>query len=231
MDLLFASVLLLQAKTPEETLRLIEESFDKARTITIKYSKSLLASMDGTEVKMKSSGEIYLKQDRKIRVSQVSAEGPNGSDYLMVSDGTTMWARLGSDEPKKAPTPSNLRGLLITRLCRRNLDAVEQATWVGFAIDYEKTARNDKLEISKLAFGPDDGSAITLVHEHEVKTGDADYNVKTKIWLDPQTYRLIKRTINTESASLKQFVTETYDQFALDSDIPDEKFKPPAGWK
>jgi len=51
-----------------------------------------------------------------------------------------------------------------------------------------------------------------------------------KVWYDPKTLKLLKRYYQIrerDGGPVRSTLVETYDDFALDVDIPDEKFKLP----
>jgi hypothetical protein len=89
------------------------------------------------------------------------------------------------------------------------------------------TAANDTVAISNLASGPDDGAVRTLAHGRQFGTSTDPFQVTTKLWYDPKTFGITKRTIDAVHGGTRRFVTETFEEFTLNADIPDEKFKLP----
>jgi hypothetical protein len=49
-----------------------------------------------------------------------------------------------------------------------------------------------------------------------------------KIWYDPRTWRLFRRTVAIREGDVRGTLTETYDEYVLNGDIPDGQFKLPA---
>ena len=84
------------------------------------------------------------------------------------------------------------------------------------------------LELGAFRFGDSDGGSRTLLYSVRAKAAPKAENVdpyEIKTWYDPVTFRLLKRAVEPSDRRLS--TTEVYENFALNADIPDEKFKVP----
>jgi outer membrane lipoprotein-sorting protein len=57
-------------------------------------------------------------------------------------------------------------------------------------------------------------------------TLEGGLGVKVKLWYDPRDFRLLKRTITPRGEKQGSYV-ETFSEFVIDSELPDELFKVP----
>jgi outer membrane lipoprotein-sorting protein len=49
-----------------------------------------------------------------------------------------------------------------------------------------------------------------------------------RLWYDPKTLKLLKRTVDFGKKDSQGTIRESYEEFTLNADIPEEKFKLPA---
>jgi hypothetical protein len=81
----------------------------------------------------------------------------------------------------------------------------------------------DLLPVSEIKAGPDDKAAKTLTYKLKVEREIVD----VRLWYEPQTLKILKRTLSGKSGESELSLTETYEGLVLDAEIPDEKFKLP----
>ena len=57
------------------------------------------------------------------------------------------------------------------------------------------------------------------------------FKAKVKLWYEPKTLRLLKREVRLKEkdSENEDVFSETYEEFALNTDISDEKFNLPEG--
>ena len=77
----------------------------------------------------------------------------------------------------------------------------------------------DKFNVSEIDLGQSDKGQKTLTYR--LWYGEEAH---VKLWYDPTTFRLFKRTIEMGNDP-KVLMTETFRDFTLDADLPDESFK------
>jgi outer membrane lipoprotein-sorting protein len=209
---LIAAVALLQQETAEQTFARIEQSLEKAKTA--KVTCRLAISQGGRE--MTIAGALLLKEGNKAKITIKGAKG----DPWSVSDGKklTVDAFQAAADGAEFDTPQNLNVRVSAAFVRRGfLDLTELPN----RIRVHGTDPKEKLKVSDLKFGEKDGHAETLTYTLEEGTGRA----VVKLWYDPAGPTLKKRTLLIAAAP-QATVTETYDEFTLNKEIPDETFKP-----
>jgi outer membrane lipoprotein-sorting protein len=209
---LFAAVALLQQETAEQTFARIEQALEKARTAKITCRLVLLQG--GKEMALTSS--LLFKEGNKVKITLQGIEG----DRWSVSDGKKLKvdAAQARSDGAEFDTPQDLHTQVSTAFLRRgflNLTEVPRRTIVF------KSTQKEKLKVSDLKFGEKDGSMETLTYTLEEGTGRA----VVKLWYDPVGPVLKKRTMLVAAAP-QATVTETYDEFTLNKEIPDDAFKP-----
>jgi hypothetical protein len=87
MNIFFATALLLQGQTAEETFKKIEESIDKAKTVSVKFKFVSDTRKGGVEEKAEASGTMLLKDARKVNVAMKTLQNGQEMDVSIVSDG------------------------------------------------------------------------------------------------------------------------------------------------
>ena len=225
MTALLAAILLAQEKSGEETLKKLEELILNAKTVTVKYHYDVEARRSDTAVRCQGPGLVLLKHEDKSLHYTKRPFLEFDTESLSISDGTDHGWKL-DDAWDKRPTPvakgtgrkdrlSLVRGGAMGLVAPVYLDDLEAKSK---AIGITASTENEMLLISY---------KIQLEHG---KVSDI------KLWCDPKTLLPKKRIYSffSEVSDEKSRVTktegtatETYEQFVLDAEIPDEKFKLP----
>ncbi len=241
MVLFLAAAFLLQDKTAEETFRKIEEAIDKAKTISIrmKYKLILSSGKPGLDpAEMETKAEILLNDRNMVQV----IVDPNamfvggGDDLSVLSDGTHLRVVDPSDEVRIGDSPKSLTNGFKTILARTGyfgaqlfVPRKDPLALARKEPDLKKFLEGDlkkKFEVLDLASGKDkDGEWLT----YTLGTGEKGDKPQMTIWYSPKTYSLLKRKLAIPFVADGQMIEiETYDEFLLNADIPDEKFRLPA---
>jgi|SRR5579862_536817 len=226
MNLLLAALLLMQDKTAEETFKKLTEILEKANSITVRRS----TKGDSVAPNSKPNSEILLllKEGNKVRFEarfpNMPKEEAGETVMWLVSDGKRMMYRFGpTDSPQVKDTPPNLRAKLIEVLTYTDLSIGSYFTFLQATTRSVNPEPSDIVEVTKLAHGAEDGTVRTLTCRMIVAKKDfADI----RLWYDPKTWKPIKRTTTLLPPGHSTLI-ETYDEFTIDADIPDEKFKLP----
>ena len=93
--------------------------------------------------------------------------------------------------------------------------------------NFDGSVRDD-LAVSYLYPGSKEGMKESLTFKLKVKPGPRDFTENT-LWYNPDSLTPIKRvwTFRCDEEDVHVEMTETYQEFTLNADIPDEKFKMP----
>lgn len=227
MDLLIAIGLVLQDKAAEETFHTIEERVGKAKTVEVAFKGEARGSRGGNEEKMDFSGALFCAAGNKVHFTLKISRNGNEHETTIVSDGTRMKIQDGSRTQEK-DAPKNLRGDLGTMVCRVGLFASTMFE-ASLRRPGEKEENRDSkgtLKVSDLKTAGDDKTAKTL--SHKIRIGELEELLDGRIWYDAMTHKLVKRTLSGTIEKDKLSITEVYESFILDGEIPEAKFKLPA---
>lgn len=224
MNLLLAAVLLLQDKTAEETFKKIETQIETAKTVSLKFKIEVSGKPehDGT-------GTILFKGGNK---SFIEIKG-GGWDLTGISDGVKTYSCWGGFTPTVTEANKNQkRNISITFARLGIIQSMTLEFFLGVRITMgdqgKKPVEDDfrKLfEVFDIKAGEDDKESKTLTYK--VKVPDDRVSADAKVWYDPKTFMLSKLTASVNISKSISVVTETYEEFTLNADIPDERFKLP----
>lgn len=217
---------LFQEKTAEEIFKKIEETIEKAKAVSVRFKYNLSEkSVDpGQEVE---SGTLLLKEDNKARLAMrifFPHGGQEPQDVLVVSEGSKMMLKSGSRKPREIETPKTLNNGFRTILARASV------LFFSIAFQKEEGERDFKktFQVSDFKSGEDDKGAKTLTYKLKVKLTErpvSDVEWDVKLWYDPKNWKLLRRTLGVQSQDHPRRLAETYEDYILNADIPDEKFK------
>jgi len=208
----------LQEGTAEDAYRRIEETLEKAKSLSIKYQVELATGGQ----KMTASGTVLLKEGNRLKVTLSSGgAGAVKQDASAVSDGSTVRSlpkRPGSNETEWI-TPKTLNERVTVSLLRSGCFELHRLP--GRMRDHE-TNPKDSLVVSELRKGDDDSGLMTLVYTLQEGSGRGEM----RVWVDPKTWLPRKRvfTIPAQGPQRPATVTETYETFAVNVEIPNEVF-------
>jgi len=208
---LMAAVVLLQQETAEETFKRFEQTLVRAKSLRLRYRLDLAVgnqSVTGT-------GIVLLKDGNKARITLTGAKG----NPWAVSDGTkvTVDARQAIMDGATFDTPKELNIRVATKMVRWGMLDLPDFPRRIKVYDVDP---KEKLKVSDFKFGDKDGDLQTLTYVVQEGNGQADL----KLWVDPKSLALKKRTLSV--AKMNATATETYEEFTLNGEIPDEMFKP-----
>ena len=226
MQYLLQLLLLVQAQTAEETFKKIEEKIVSAKTLGVKFT--LTSSKEAAQDDKKSplmSGTLLLKEGNKGLLTHQTSQFPIAS--IRLSDGRKI--RAGGLKFEH-DSPDNFKEGTLLGLARVGLMPTIFLSFQMLDIGEEDKAFQrfvKNLRVEKVRFGEDPGVEKTLIYSvaiaepyHPGKIESAE----AQIWYDPKTFNILKRTLK----SGREVLIETFQDWAFNSDIPDEKFKLPA---
>ncbi len=224
MNLLLAAALLMQDKTAEETFKKIEESILKAKTLTVKYRMLYKNAGD-------TAGFLILAQGNKVFSRDAWFE-TNG--HVMVSgcscDGKQIAARNNAySEWETHQTAPDLGEEVRIELARDGIwGAVTHPLFIvrnGFGAEDGKVKKS--LVTSDFRSEPGEGKDASL--SYSIAETHLNHSGRIRLWYDPRTLALIKRELRMRfgGSDHDDLFAEIYDEFTLNANIPDEKFKLP----
>jgi hypothetical protein len=245
MNLLLAAVLLVQDKSAEEIFKSIEETVQKAKTIRVKCRTVSEANIPGYgREPATTTGELFLRDGNRAAYYGETAEVGGIRQSFLRSDGTRMLGWEGKKLQEVTPTnitvevPKTLKSEMTSLLIRYSTGASGEII-LGRVLPWRSKGRGpDADEEEAREFTPSgfehaqgDGKTQSLTykltgmvkaHPHQFR------DVKVQMWYDPAKLVPVRRIIAcefTEGGNCTN--TETYEEFTLNADIPDEKFKLP----
>lgn len=236
MNLLLAAVLLTQDKTAEEAFNRIEEQIVKAKTLSVKCRFVIDTQRADTAERLEGPAVLLLKEGNKISYTVKQPLGGSDKTLVIISDGSKATWNSGSKWESVVECPENFETKLRVLLARAGVVSTPtqaSAPWlfiVQLKNDFKKLC-----QVSNFKQGPDDGDAKTLTYslvdfdfrEMSNTKNPPARTVEIKLWYDPKTYKAIKRVMTFKNAEGEGTLTETYLEFLVNPDMPDEKFKLP----
>jgi outer membrane lipoprotein-sorting protein len=231
MTLLLAALLLVQDKTAQEAFNRIEETIEKAKTVSVKFTTEIKRAdapkADPTDAV--ASGTILLKEGNKAYVNFTMGDLGLEKGLLLISDGAKVVGKAATLEGKGIDPPSDMKRQLGSAVARYPQVPLALSLWRVMIIP---PARGGETDLSKIVTlsdfesSEDDGKAKTLKYKLMFK--GKNNSLQAKLWYDPISYAILKRTfVSGDGKADGNVITETYEEFILDVDIPDEKFKLP----
>jgi outer membrane lipoprotein-sorting protein len=237
MNLLLAAALLLQDKTAGETFKKIEETITSARTVSVHFT------FQDPVRQLKGSGTYLLKEHKKMNLTYKyqALVGVQllGGVTTVLSDGqrTLKTEASGAQQIFGAVQDTQVP---ITRTGFPRL----MAAFYAVDVDEEQplikplhppSPDQKPLNFAKMAElkgfigGADDNDEKTLTYFLKEKGHSEPLTIR--LWYDPKSLAIRKRTVTGKLGSAGNLpettLTEIYDDFTLNADIPDEKFKLP----
>ena len=222
-----------QDDTAAAAFKKIEKTIENATTVSVKvegqpHTHRTVRSVARrpTAFGMKVYGTLLLKEGNKARLALTTRVGPKRRRLVsVVSDGTK--AKFLPDRTAR-DTPEQLNAFLTTVLTRAGfLLSTTMMSRILSAPDLEELPDlKPSLKVSDVKYGDDDGEAKTLTYN--LTFGGGDEPIGVRLWYDPKTFRLFKRTLRVRDKDRPRLVTETYESFVINGDIPDETFNLPA---
>lgn len=206
----------------------IEAAVLRAHSVRIAFKgETLHQSTDGDpDLKTTFSGEVLLKDGNKAWYTshRKSATGAKPIDCFLVSDGSKMTGTREADQLSE--TPSGLKRGLTLAVSRLGPCAAATVVWAvaGFSLP---AGQGDTAEstMEPADFTPIETDGESKVFGYMVKAPTFGIVGKVRLWYNPRTYALVKRTLIV--ASRKTTITEVYDEYALNPELAEEKFRLP----
>lgn len=232
MEVLLAALLLAQDRTPEDTFKKIEETLEKAKTIQVGFSCSFTPSKEGNTVKASASGTLLLKEGNKVKLESHLLWNGVVQDLTLVSDGTRRQIeRKQGDQvtrPRASPTPTSMGLHYVRTLARVGMTPSQVLQYIFFADAARSKGALPESTFTASEFKAGGEGADKDAIMFNVQRDGADQTAKVVLRYDPKTFALRNLVVTFKGAEdMTWVVTETYSEFTINAEIPDEKFKLP----
>lgn len=220
--LLAALLALLQDPAAEETWRKLEESIVKAKTVTVRFRVEGTGAQEAPDRDLRANGTMTLKEGGKMRLEITMTTGGRERKSVLIGDGKNLSLAVDGAETRSVPAAKGTEGLAPLLLAR--LGAMMSSFMPVGAGAPEGSL---SIEVSGVKAGEDDGAAKTLQFVTTNKVREKVMSATdTRLWWDPKTRLPIKRVLTLRKGDAVQgTLTETYEKFELDADVPDETFR------
>lgn len=229
----------LAARVRELLDRLARKAFDRVeRTVTgvntlrVRISGSGAICRGAATDRLTTSATILLGLiDKASHVARSERKGRPDESFDLVSDGFDMTGHLDPRaEPKPGMTPSNLKEGILAMLFlvgEEPLRETERRWHLNRRPGEERPAPHRSCRVSGLSVRKENARCETLrfrVEGPEVPLGEA----LVRLTYDAATGVPVKRVLTTadEDGRPAEFV-ETFEEFSINADIPEEKFRLP----
>jgi hypothetical protein len=237
MYLLLAAVLLVQDKSAEGTFTSLVRPIDEARTLTVKASVEY-TSRGGENVSSHFSWTLLLRDENKVWLRTQSGD----RETLYVSDGKKMAqvrGHMAGRLVEERETPWNLVPLLKNSLLRGGPKDVMSLLFLpkpghrrrepGPVTDLKGPGGQEGRRTLEYTFVPATPWAELEGQVESAKatlTYDPGSGKPTKLYVQSKREGF-KGTCPPIYPDVELWTTVTFDEFTLNADIPDEKFKLP----
>jgi type II secretion system protein G len=225
MNLLLAVAILLQDKAAEEAFQKIADTFEKAKTVTLEFKAEVGQKRGNADAAFLLEGTLLLKEGRKVNLTARTRTQGMEDDFAAVCDGEQIFHRNGKRSPVTKDAPKEFAAHLAAMFSRGGM-------FMTFADNMRPVAKSGNQDPKtlyaplNLKQGEDDKDAKTLVYGLKFPEGEMDCVLR----YDPKTWIPSGRTMTVKQNGAEAgTIRETYKTFVLDAELPDEKFKLPAG--
>jgi hypothetical protein len=215
----------------EATFLKIEGRIEKATSVRIRYT--LNASYEyrngsGEKKDYEAKGELLAKGASGIRFGRTLKPGGKIDDIGVISDGDRAVMVYGGKPHREVPSSKDYAiGILIafTRLGSDGLWPLLHEPDAGAGPDDSNLPETDEkklIRLSEFRSGEDEGRLKTMTYKVSFprETG----SVEVKLWYAPDASTIAKRELQVRTKVLLGKFSESYQEFALDTEIPDSTF-------
>ncbi len=218
MNLLAAAVLLLQDPSPEEVFRRIEKSLATAATVRVRYKTQCAVSHKGKVIRNEMSGLLLLKEGKRLFHRFKAQQDGKEVETTTVSDGK--WISLGSPKTPIRTVPLH---------CSNPRTAIAfGGHWgvIGLTNGMKETDYSKILKASNFRLSEAEGEVRTL--SYDLTADDVKATSKVTVWFNMKSLALSRQRLDRQIGSNMLFFDERYEEFSLQSEIPDSTFALPS---
>jgi hypothetical protein len=212
---LLLSVLLLQSA--DETFKRIEESLDRAKSVEVVFKGEVAAAGGGKEEKLAYSGAVRSLGEKMSLTFKMARDGRE-HEIKTVVDGATMRVIDGPRVQEKE-APKNFRANLNVMIGRSGMYLAMMMGRPPLKPGEKEPDPKGLFRVSEVKIAEEGVLTYRMNLDGPTEVVDA------KIWYDPKTFKLLKRTIGVKVGNETLSLTELYEGYTLNGDIPQEKLK------
>jgi hypothetical protein len=227
---------LLASLKGRESLMKLEESISRAKTVRVTIRAEAHWSLAGGDLPWKSSGTLLLKGNKALyRYSGARFEDSGPFTDFFVSDGRVA-AKFHESDRLGAPSRAipDLGSRLASAFARFGESLYLERVW-GTCLGAPDGSEFDPVKACPLS-DVEEGDAgagikiLTITFSGGDSTGPSETEACyqcMKVWYESATLKLLKRNFDLDILGSRGSITETYGEFVLNEDIPDEQFVVP----
>jgi tetratricopeptide (TPR) repeat protein len=201
---------LLESFTPAGTIRRIEERLLRRRSAKIRIRVAEVTTAGEEE---RTQALLSLKEGNRVRFEM--DPGRYWKEFVMVSNGKTGWS---SSFPGSSLAVAGIRdrfAMMIVRMGMEPQMLVELCAQTEEESGPTLASWNDRLRVESARFGPEQGGKGTIFY----KAG----GIEMELTYDRSTLQPVRRKKKGDPA-----VVESYLDWTLEGELPDELFRVPA---
>jgi len=230
-----------QSETAEQSFRKIEEAIEGAKTISIRMKYQRGGSVEGKadleKENVKVGCTILVREGNEVNISTESSwVFTSPTDLAVISNGNRMRTTDAFGITKEGKSPTTLTASLKTILARPGFFAAQHFIPRGATLakeaepDLKNFLEKDQKKIFEVTNLRSGGEGKDRWIRYALRVADGDAPIEVTLWYDPKTYKPTKRRVLLTLADLNATIThlETYDEFNLNGEILDDKFKLPS---
>ena len=213
----------IQCDLAGESFARIEKRLLSAKSLRIDFSDEFVVAGRAQSIRTDTSGSIIMKADNKLLIREdITLEGSKTSN-LLVSDGSQMSGSYGGDSSKVQKVPLYINKFLATVLLRERLQTVSLNALLLFDNpDYGKEMSAKDYPLTFLHESTDEtGSVITYTYKISTLS---PHSVEARLWYDPKTLSLLKRTIKVRVGTEQSTHTEIFKKVSVNEELSDSLF-------
>jgi type II secretion system protein G len=221
MNLLLAAAILLQDPVADEAFRKIEESFEKAKSLRLRFKVDVVQKRPQGDSTFALEGAALLKEGNRMHFTGHTKIGAVEEDFLAISNGTRLFQQSGKTGATHKDAPANLVDSF-------KAAATRGGTFLAFAQSL-RPGRKDQdpkkeYEILALKQGEEDKDAKTLLFGLHFP----DVDLACTLRYNPKNFLPLGRVMTVKQKGMDAgSIRESYDEVVIDAEIPDLTFKLP----
>jgi len=201
-------------QSADETLGSLEKRIESAQTLTVRFTQRV--DVAGRPEGTSHSGSLQVSRAGKVRYELQAA----GGGLFCLFDGDRLKVRRGKDRVEDRGAPRNLKETVLAVLTRGGVgECATLLSWANLDLPQPKKRMNAR-EFRV------DGDRLSFIFE---PLNTPDNAAKVELLFDPKSFLFKKRNMEQDLGNLGRFVvTETYEDFKLDAEVPNDLFTWPA---
>jgi predicted esterase len=221
MSLVLWAALALQDPSPDEVLRKIEHELDSAKTVKVVFTSDGEMTFGQQKATFKASGTLLLKEKNRVRLDMKLEQAGQTLEIVLISDGTRVRQKFGPAPAMEGEADPKLRHLLAQSLVRVGVE-----TAVISSLERGGLQALEGFTTSAVSHGAAEKEAKTLLFK--VALPRTENALDCSLTYDPSTLNLRKRRLALKAGQVENTISESYGEFSVGPEIPDESFKLPA---